>query len=904
VNALLIDGSGLAYRSYYAFVRNPLRNSSGEETSLTFGFLNTLLGVLQRYEPAHAAVVFDAPGRSFRHDIDPDYKAGRPPMPESMRKQLPRLREALGLLRLPILEVPGIEADDVLGTLAARLAARGEQVWVLTADKDFFQILDERIKLIRFKRVAGDLQEYGPREFQDDTTLRPEQMVDFLALCGDAVDNVPGIAGIGEKTARKLIHDYGSLETLLARLDEIDKPALQRKLVEGRDAALRSQELVRILTDVDLPTPLADLEWQEPDWPGVRTLLRQLEFLQLLKSLPQAMEESSPQRAVVSVRDQAAWEQAVQRLQGPTVLALHGITRRPDTREGPIRGVALAAGDFACVVHLADTSPRVPAMATLFDVPTAAGGVERKPFVRGLQALLDAPGLLLVGCDLKHDLFLLEDEGLVFRGRLFDVMVADWLLHPNRRAHDLATAALEHLQRPLPSVADRTGLKGPDQEAASPEQIDPWGGAAVDALLQLQETLQPVLGAEDLESLFADVEMPLVRVLLSMERTGVKVDRRVLQRLAEELQERTRELETAIHTAAGHPFNIQSPRQLGSVLFEELGLPHGKRTRTGWSTDSDVLDRLAEEHELPRQVLEYRQLSKLQSTYAEALPKLVQPHSGRIHTRFNQAVASTGRLSSSEPNLQNIPIRTELGRRIRAAFVPEDAESCLLSADYSQIELRIMAHLSQDRGLLQAFREGGDIHTLTAARIEGCDPQEVSPQLRASAKTVNFGVLYGMGARGLSRQLGIPVAEARAFIEEYFATYPGVRAYINHAIDRARTQGFVTTLLGRRLPLPDLVSTHPAQRAFAERVAINAPIQGSAADLIKVAMVRVHRHMQNEELRARMILQVHDELLFDCPLEEADALRNLVVDEMENAMQLSVPLVVDVGRGANWDEAH
>jgi DNA polymerase-1 len=512
--------------------------------------------------------------------------------------------------------------------------------------------------------------------------------------------------------------------------------------------------------------------------------------------------------------------------------------------------------------------------------------------------------VLLVGTDLKRDLLLLEEAGIPSTCRLFDTMVADWLLHPNRRAHDLSTVALEHLQVHLPSWVEHSGTKAASAGTASPQALTDWAASAIDVLLQAHERLERLLAAEELTALFADVEMPLLRVLLQIERAGVRVDTAVLEHLSHELQQRTAELETQIHTAAGHAFNIQSPKQLGTVLFDELGLPHGKRTRTGWSTDSDVLEKLAAEHDLPRAILEYRQLSKLQSTWTDALPRLVHPRTGRIHTRFNQAVASTGRLSSSEPNLQNIPIRTELGRRIRAAFVPGDDASCLLSADYSQIELRIMAHLSQDRGLLQAFREGGDIHTLTAARIQDCPPQEVSPQQRATAKTVNFGVLYGMGARGLARQLGIPTAKARAFIDEYFATYPGVRAWINHAIDKARTQGFVTTLLGRRLPLPDLASTHPAQRAFAERVAVNAPIQGSAADLIKVAMVRVQERLQDEQRRARMILQVHDELLFDCPLDEVENLRPLVVEEMEGALSLSVPLVVEVGRGANWDEAH
>ncbi|UCE01933.1 MAG: DNA polymerase I [Candidatus Latescibacterota bacterium] len=903
MNVLLLDGTGLAYRSYFAFVRNPLRTASGEETSLVFAFVNTLLRMLERYAPGRAAVVFDPPGPTFRHDIDSHYKEGRPPMPEGMAKQLPRLRQTLEAFKLPMLQVAGFEADDVMGTLARRFEREDADVYLVTGDKDFQQLLSRRIRIVRLLRSGGE-SEVGPAELQTELGIAPRQVVDYMALCGDSVDNIRGVPGVGAKTAQALIRDHGSLDSIYKNLETI-RGAVRRKLEEGRENAMLARELLRIVTDVPLELEEQALSWTQPDWPRLRSILRELEFFQLLRSLPsESIAVAQPQLEVIGSVE--SLERVVTALREREVVALHVEPTRDEAGSPAVFGIAIAADAArSWVVPLAAPSPQLQlGELALEATPTLALGLELVG--EHLAPLLDDAGVVKVGHDLKTLLHRLEPAGITRLQRGFDTMVAAYVLNPARRSHAPEALLSELLDQRLRSTAELFDPKerARDLRSLPRDEIMRHLGQHATAVWGLHQPLREQLAAERLVPLFDDIEMPLVDVLFDMERVGVKVDVALLGELSQELEARTDALAEQIYALAGRRFNIQSPRQLGEVLFDELRLPHGRRTKTGWSTDSDVLERLQSEHELPRCVLEFRQLAKLRSTWTEALPRLVRARSGRIHTHFNQTVASTGRLSSSDPNLQNIPIRTELGRRIRTAFVADGADVRLLSADYSQIELRIMAHLSQDRGLMQAFRDGGDVHTLTAARIAGRAPAEVTSPERAAAKTVNFGVIYGMGARGLSQQLGIALDEARHFIDEYFATYPGVRRYTQDAIQQARTQGFVTTLLGRRLVLPDLQSGHPGQRAAAERVAVNAPIQGSAADLIKTAMVRVHRRLRQREMRARMILQVHDELLFEAPQAELELLADIVRVEMEGAMQLSVPIVVDVGVGRDWAEAH
>jgi DNA polymerase-1 len=903
MNVLLLDGTGLAYRSYFAFVRNPLRTASGEETSLVFAFVNTLLRMLERYAPERAAVVFDPPGRTFRHEIDSHYKEGRPPMPEGMAQQLPRLRQTLDAFKLPMLQVAGFEADDVMGTLARHFEQHDADVYLVTGDKDFQQLLSQRIRIVRLLRSGGE-SEVGPRELETELGIAPRQVVDYMALCGDSVDNIRGVPGVGAKTAQALMREHGSLDSIYENLETI-RGALRRKLEEGRENAMLARELLRIVTDVPLELKEQALEWTHPDWPLLRSILRELEFFQLLRSLPsESVEVVQPQLEVVdSVK---SLERAVTALREREVVALHAEPTRDEAGNATVFGIAIAADAArSWVVPLAAPSPQLQlGQLGLETAPSSALGLELVG--KRLAPLLDDEGVVKVGHDLKTLLHRLEPGGITRLHRGFDTMVAAYVLNPARRQHGPEALVSELLDQRLRSTAELFDPKERTRDLRHLPRDEAMRhlGQHATAVWGLYQPLREQLTAEQLAPLFDDVEMPLFDVLFDMERVGVKVDVALLGELSQELETRTDALAEQIYALARRRFNIQSPRQLGEVLFDELRLPHGRRTKTGWSTDGDVLERLQSEHELPRCVLEFRQLAKLRSTWTEALPRLVRARSGRIHTHFNQTVASTGRLSSSEPNLQNIPIRTDLGRRIRTAFVADGADVSLLSADYSQIELRIMAHLSQDRGLMQAFRDGGDVHTLTAARIAGRTPAAVTAQERAAAKTVNFGVIYGMGARGLSQQLGIALDEARHFIDEYFATYPGVRRYTQDAIQHARSQGFVTTLLGRRLVLPDLQSGHPGQRAAAERVAVNAPIQGSAADLIKTAMVRVHRQLREREMRSRMILQVHDELLFEAPLVELEELEQIVRVEMEGAMQLSVPIVVDVGVGRDWAEAH
>jgi len=899
MNVLLFDGTGLAYRSYYAFVRNPLRNSSGEETSLTFAFVNTLLKLLERHAPERAAAVFDAPGRNFRHELDAHYKEGRPPMPEGMVRQLPRLHETLAALALPVLQVQGFEADDVLGTLARHFESRGDRVFLVSADKDLQQLLSDRVHMLRFRRTPGELEEIGPEELRAELGLGAEQVVDYLALAGDSVDNVPGIPGIGPKTAAALIQAHGTLEGVFANVERTGSPALRRRLQAGRDNALRARELLR-LAPVPLALDTESLRFSGPDWPRLRRILRQLEFFQLLRQLPP--ETSTTAVSAEPVADADALEALRRELRDREAVAVHGVTAADAAGREALAALAVACGPGPVrVVRIA--APAVQLGLGALGLAPARRDLELEAVRAALADVLADERVRKVGHDLKALVWWLDPRQVRLAGPLFDTLVAAHLLNPGRRQHGLEELAAEFLDLHLPASAEaETRARG--ARAVPPTARLQQAAEACAAVWRLGEKLSALLEADKLTSLFAEVEMPLLGVLLDMECAGVKVNVELLADLSRQMETKADALAERIYTLAGRRFNLLSTRQLGEVLFAQLHLPHGRRTRTGWSTDVDVLERLAAEHELPRLVLEFRQLAKLRSTYTEALPKLQNPRSGRIHTRFNQAVAATGRLSSSDPNLQNIPTRTELGRRIRAAFVPEDESSRLLSADYSQIELRILAHLSQDRGLLQAFRAGGDVHTATAARIAGCAPADVTPAQRSAAKTVNFGVIYGMGPRGLAQQLGIAVEEARRFIEEYFATYPGVRVYTEEAVARARAQGFATTLLGRRLVLPDLQSSHPGQRAFAERVAVNAPIQGSAADIIKTAMVRVHHRMRASGLAARMILQVHDELLFEVPADEVEPLGALVRHEMEDAVRLAVPVVVEIGVGRNWAEAH
>jgi DNA polymerase-1 len=900
MNVLLVDGTALAYRSYFAFVRNPLVSSRGEPTSLVFGFATTLLRWLRSQAPGRAAVVFDPPGPTQRHALYPAYKANRPPRPAELTAQWPRLLEMLAALRLPAPEIPGWEADDVLATLARHCEARGDLVYVASGDKDFRQLLSSRVKLLRPLPGLGADAEVGSEDLRREFGLDAAQIVDVMALAGDPVDNVPGVRGVGEKTAAALIRTHGSLDELLARVDAVPQPGLRAKLAAGAKQALLARELVRLRVDVPVDCDALVPPWPGPDWQVLQALLRELELFQVLRQLP-AGTSGEPGWRGEAVRDATAADRLARALSAAGRFSVHcEATAAPGAAE-ELAALGFAwAGREARAVRVAVEPP--PAPAGQLDLrPPPGPGVDVATLRRILGPVLADASLPKCGHDLKRVARLLERCGLSLAGSLRDTMLAAYVLNPERRRHDLEATTLE-----IANARPGEGELGLTTDAAGTEldRVEFAAAAGAAAAWQLDTLLQPRLAAEGLVRLYDEVEMPLLRVLHAMERAGVQIDSAALVALSRELLGRAEALADRIFALAGRRFNLQSTAQLGEMLFAELRLPHGRRTKSGWSTDADVLESLAAEHEIVRLLLEYRQVTKLRSTYAEALPRLVDPQSGRIHTSFQQAVATTGRLSSVEPNLQNIPARTELGRRIRAAFVPREPQGWLVSADYSQIELRIMAHLSEDPGLVAAFRSGVDVHRATAARIAGCDPAAVTPAQRAAAKTVNFGVLYGMGPRGLAARLGISGEDARRFIDEYFASYPGVRRCIDALVAQARATGSTTTLLGRKLRLSDIDSPHPARRAAAERLAVNAPIQGSAADLVKLAMVRVHDALAAADLRAQLVLQVHDELLFDVPAGEVAAVQELARREMESALDLRVPIVVDLGAGHDWAEAH
>jgi DNA polymerase-1 len=877
----LVDGSGIAYRSYYAFVRNPLRSSRGEETSVSYAFLTTLWRWLERYAPERAAVAFDPPGATHRHALFAEYKANRPPRPPALSAQMPRLRQLLAALRLAVVEIPGWEADDVLATLAVQFAAAGDDVWLASADKDFRQLLSRHIRLVRPSPTAGTDDEMGPLELERGMGIVPAQVADWLALAGDASDNIPGVRGVGDKTAAELLRAHGSLDGVYAHLEAVAKPAVRAALARDRDAALLSRRLVELRTDAPV-APGAEYARREPDWPALRALLTELEFVQLLRKLPGAADTA--RRTPVHV-DKLADAAAVE-------ASVAAIGRRPAiaaaTHGDPIEAVAWAWDDAhaaTCTFAPAVPAPRPGELALDF---APARGSSAAECARAAASLFASERVEKIGYDLKSLAVALARFGVALAGPLFDLQIAAYVLDPSRRVPSLVALATEALGEDPDPDADRHTSLG--QEAA-------WAW-------RLRDVLAARLAAADLTKLFADVEMPLVRVLAAMEQAGVRVDTARLETLGHRLQTRIDALAEAVYTACGRRLNLNSPQQLGHVLFEELGLPHGRRTQSGYSTDVGVLEKLAAEHEVARLLLEHRTLAKLRSNYTDALPRLVDAATGRIHTRFNQAVVATGRLSSSDPNLQNIPVRSDLGREIRAAFVSRHAGGAMLSADYSQIELRLLAHLAEDAALIAAFAAAADVHTETAARVFGCAADAVTPQQRAAAKMVNFGVVYGMGARGLADRLGLDRDAARRFIDEYFATYPQVRAYTQELVERARATGFATTILGRRIRIAEIASPQPALRAAAERVAINAPIQGSAADLVKVAMVRVHERLAASGLRSELVLQVHDELVFDVAPGEAEAVAALARAAMESAIALRVPLVVDVGVGTSWSEAH
>jgi len=913
----LIDGSALVYRSHFALIRTPMTTSKGENTSAIFGFMQTLLTLIQKQKPAYLAVVFDTPEPTFRHKIFADYKATRQKMPDQLVEQLPRLREVLEAANIPILELPGYEADDVMGTLGLQAVKRNLDVVMVTGDKDFLQLVRPGVRVLRSKK--GEEEILDEKRVEEWFGVPPDKVIDILGLMGDTSDNVPGVPNVGEKTALELVKTYGTLEEVLAHAGEISKPALRERLTTFADQAKLSKQLVTIHTDVPMEFDWDRMKMDALGSPRLIELFRELEFSRLMKFLETPTQKM--ERHYRTIKNWQELDELVKTLQGAGRFAMDSETTSINPMVAEIVGMSFSwaegeaayipADGFVIPDNFANAMGHgQDAHATLHPRKWHGNDVEfpLSYVLEHLEPILGDRSLKKVGQNLKYDCLVLANYGIEVRGVDFDTLIAAYLLNPGARQLNLDALSLEYLNHTKIPTEALIG-KGKSQISMRDvplEKISEYACEDADCAFHLVGILQPKLEQEELVDLFRKMEIPLMPVLMSMEKHGVRLDTGILDEQAGELDRMLDGLEEDIYRLAGKKFNINSPKQLATVLFDELKLPidKKKKTKTGPSTDVDVLMNLARLHELPEKLLDYRQVAKLKNTYVDSLPKLVNPHTGRVHTTFSQTVAATGRLSSSDPNLQNIPIRTELGSQIRTAFVPGDKGWKLLSADYSQVELRIVAHLSGDRTLIESFKNNEDIHLRTAAKVFGVGMESVTPEMRRQAKAVNFGIIYGQTDFGLSEQLGIPREEAKRFKEAYFAHYPSVKEFMDNEIAKARKDGYAMTLSGRKRRIPEFQSDQFSIRSFAERTAINTPVQGTAADMIKIAMIRIHNQIIEKRFHVKMILQVHDELVFDVPEHEIDRLKPVVEQEMASAIPLSVPVVVHLGIGDNWLEAH
>ncbi|GAB3335672.1 hypothetical protein GCM10027299_44900 [Larkinella ripae] len=982
----LLDALALIYRAHFAFSKAPRITSRGMNTSCVFGFTNALLEILQKEKPTHIGVAFDSSKKTFRHETFVEYKANRQAMPEDISIAIPYVKKLVEAMNIPILILDGYEADDIIGTIAKRAARADFEVFMMTPDKDYGQLVEDHIYVYRPAFMGKAAEKLGVKEVLDRWQIEEiSQVTDMLGLMGDSVDNIPGIPGVGEKTAQKLVAEFGTVENLIANADKL-KGKLKDNVVQFAQQGLLSKQLATIHLDVPIDFNETALLHTEPDKPRLSALLEELEFRQLRKRLVGDEEvdpipfpvvpRSTPKGQMglfdaetvlapaaqsgtdnpsgtsdlpfveedVSTRNTAisAFESGAR----PSVLpnttdrqADWTETESVESQHEPRRTIYSVVHDYRLVdtaslrqslVHYlnqqetlcfdSETTSTDPVEADLvglsfsyrkgeaFYVPVPAEREAAKAIVEEFRSVFENPAILKVGQNLKYDMLMLKKYGVEVQGKLFDTMVAHYLIEPEQR-HNMDIMALTHLNYDPVSIETLIGKKGPKQLTMRDVEIQKvveYAGEDADITLQLKDTFGPMLEKNQLNKLFDEVEMPLVRVLGEMELGGVKVDINALKDLSATLETDMRQVQGEIYELAGGPFNIGSPKQLGEVLFDKLKLDNkAKKTKTGqYATGEEVLTELEADHEIARKILDYRELVKLKNTYVDALPLLISPRDGRIHTSFNQAVAATGRLSSTNPNLQNIPIRTPRGREIRKAFVPHSDEFLIMSADYSQIELRIMAAFSGDQTMLDAFNNGIDIHTQTASKVFKVGLDEVDSDMRRKAKMVNFGIIYGISAFGLSRRLRIPRKEAAEIIQEYFAGFPAIKQYMDGAIAKAREYEYAETILGRRRYLRDINSRNMTDRSFAERNAINAPIQGSAADMIKIAMIKIDEFIRENRLKSRMILTVHDELVFDAHKDELDILKENVAGLMENAIPLAVKMETGIGFGKNWLDAH
>ncbi|MBN2055199.1 DNA polymerase I [bacterium] len=893
--AYLIDGHNLLYRAHFVFIKRPLITTKGKNTSVLYGMAAMLRRVLKDFSPEYAAVVFDRPEPTFRKLEYQDYKKDRLPMPVEIQQQLPEVKELIDALGLTILEKPGFEADDVIGTASARLTTAGFDVVVFSGDKDLLQLVDDRTTVYVNKSGMTEFEIFNAAAVEAKYGVPPARIVDWLALCGDKVDNIPGVDKVGPKTATSLLQTFGTTEMLLERLNEVASESLRARISEARDDVELGKFLAAIKRDVPLEFEPADLRRRDPDTVVLRGMYQENEFRAFLVDLQEAATVEDRSYSVVASLDEL--DELVARIQRQKWVVFDLETTSVDPVRARLVGIALALE--AKQAYYIPVGHREGIQLDMTEVR------------KRLAPVLADEGIGKIGHNIKYDWLVSERCGMPLRGVHFDTMVASYLLEPMRRQHNLDALSLDHLGvTKIPTVAiigRKTGIDSMD--FAPIETVAEYACEDADMTLRLYELFNSKLAERD-QYLFSEVEMPLIEVLKDMEKTGIRVREERLRDLSVELGTRVLQLQEDLYAEAGEEFNLNSPKQLNKILFEKLKYPTRglRKTSHGWSTDEDSLHRLVradlQYRQLPELLLEYRGLSKLLSTYIESLPRLINPVTRRIHTSYNQTVTDTGRLSSSDPNLQNIPIKGEWGPKIREAFVPGEDGWLLFSADYSQIELRIMAHVAGDEGLVELFRRGCDIHAATAGEVFGIAPEEVTPDHRRMAKTINFGIMYGMNEYGLSQRLGIDVPDARRYIDLYFERYPGVSRYIAETCEAARRDGFVTTILGRRRMLPDINDRRRNIREAACRRAINMPIQGSAADLIKLAMIAIHRRIARDGLATKLLLQVHDELVFETPPEEQEILKAMVHREMEGAMSLTVPLVVQSCFGASWREIH
>ena len=918
----LIDAMALIYRAHFAFSKNPRINSKGMNTSAVLGFTNSLLDIINKEKPTHIAVAYDTHAPTFRHEVFPDYKANREKQPEDIQVAIPITKELVRAFNIPVLELDGFEADDIIGTIAKVAASQDFEVFMMTPDKDYAQLVSDNIYLYKPAYMGNSVDILGIDEVLKKFDIHHvDQVRDLLGLQGDSVDNIPGIPGVGAKTAIKFIQEYGSVEELLKNTDNL-KGKLKEKVEEFGEQAILSKELATINTDVPVPFDAPEFEYDGPDTEKLKPIFDDLEFRTLSKRVfgeqPITSSEDSgqlsmfgegkgedpEQKDVVIKKTLSDVEHDYKLIESEKDIKklVQKLNKAPefcfDTETTGINAIEVELVGLAFSLKKGE--------AYYVPVPEQESSIRK--IVSHFRESLEDTRIRKIGQNLKYDILVLRKYGVKVDGPLFDTMIAHYLIEPDTR-HNMDILAENYLNYIPVSIETLIGKKGKKQGNMRDVGIDKvveYAGEDADITLQLKEVFDPILKEKKLEKLFHEVEIPLIKVLADMEYAGVKIDRNTLANLSEEMDAAIADLNQAIYGLAGTEFNIASPKQLGEILFDHLKLDDKpKKTKTGqYATGEEILTRLAYKHEIAQKILDYREVQKLKSTYIDALPEMISPGDNRVHTSFNQAIAATGRLSSTNPNLQNIPIRTAKGREVRKAFVPRDKDYILMSSDYSQIELRIMAHFANDESMIKAFQEGKDIHSITASKIFQTGLKEVTQDMRRIAKTANFGIIYGISVFGLSQRLNIPRSEASEIINSYFNEFKAVKIYMDKVINEAREKGYVETILGRRRYLRDINSRNATMRGFAERNAINAPIQGSAADLIKIAMIKIQDYILKEKLKSKMILQVHDELVFDVYKPEMKILQPKVEELMQTALPLTVPIEVESGSGENWLEAH